>query len=611
MLVEVGWAFALGFGVSKQDGFYLDTSLDAAATAIDFPGGEIELTVDVSIPELANADDLAQGSLGFLLLNVKDDPDDPSYFNGTFAIDLKDPDANTTDADGNRFVFPEVTAGSYAVGEYLTASLSAAAEVNLILEVTFPDVGGVTAVFPSLETDFHLAWNWSFADDGLDGTAPPTVEFGDVYLNAGKFFADFVTPILGKVVSVLEPLRPIIELLNLRMPIFSDLDFFTDAASPLNLDTAPDDGIVTLLELAPNLDRDTKIFISTVGLLLEELLDIPQITGDARVRLGSFDLGGVDVREPGFRLDGLDLSGLHTQIDLNYDASLGALGDGLTKVSDFIQSIKQVGSDPEGDPDDVDILQFPLLKNPLLGFQLLLGQDVELFRLDLPPFALEFAKELSIPIFPALPMVELDLVGSLAIAMDLAFGYDSQGARLFAQSRFTDPSLLLAGLFLADRDDANRDVDEITFTAGIEAFGSLNAVIAEFGVGGGLFASIGLNLRDNDRDGRVRGHELAMNFPNCIFDASGELSAGLSVKARVGFITERFQLAEVTLLDFNWVCSDAVEPVLGEVDANGQLTPVPGRLCRSPQCRQERDRRVVYDPPRRRSGRQRNAHRRL
>ena len=419
IVVEVGWNMTVSMGVSRQFGAYFDTSASADADDPNFPGGEIEIGFDVYIPELAD-DTLVQGNLILFLLNVKDGtftggdcpdtsgaPSNLSFFRGTFAVDILDPDGNLSDSDGARLTFAEMTSPSHTLADFVDPSLGAAAEVNLFLEATFPETG-VLASFPSLETAFHLDWSWSFGS-GLEGS-PPNVEFGNVCLNAGKFFSDFVTPIVDKVRSVLQPLDPIIELLDMRMPIFSDLNILREGFD-IN-----GDGKVTLLELAPNINPSTVTFISAVGKLLDEVLDIPVVTGDARILLGS--LGGINVTSPTFDISTLSLSDVNASVNPNYDSDLGALGQAANTVSDFILGLKEVGSDPMA-PSEVDIFSFPLLENPLLAFQLLMGQDVELFRLDLPPFELEFAKEISIPIFPALPFIEIDLVGSLAVAMDL------------------------------------------------------------------------------------------------------------------------------------------------------------------------------------------------
>jgi hypothetical protein len=201
IVVEVGWNMTVSMGVSRQFGAYFDTTASANADDPNFPDGEIEVGFDVYIPELADGT-LAQGNLLLFLLNVKDGtqfggsaadcpdidgtPTNPSFFSGTFAVDLVDPDGSMTDADGSRLTFAEMTSSSHMLADLVDPSLGAAAEVNLSLAATFPQTG-VLASFPSLETAFHLDWSWDFEEDGLGGTNPPNIEFGNVCLNAGKF----------------------------------------------------------------------------------------------------------------------------------------------------------------------------------------------------------------------------------------------------------------------------------------------------------------------------------------------------------------------------------------------------------------------------------------
>jgi hypothetical protein len=101
----------------------------------------------------------------------------------------------------------------------------------------------------------------------------------------------------------------------------------------------------------------------------------------------------------------------------------------------------------------------------------------------------------------------------------------------------------------------------VTLRAAIEAFGSVNLGVASAGVGGGIGATIGLDLSDPNDDGKIRGtefaHTLATN-PLCLFNADGKLTAGLSAFVKVGFgffsLTKHFNIAEVTLLDFSFGC---------------------------------------------------------
>ena len=68
----IGFDFKLSFGVSRRDGFYLDTSRV----------NELRVSIDVTTPGLN-----ASGNLFFLHLNAKDDPAHPSHFGGAFLVE--------------------------------------------------------------------------------------------------------------------------------------------------------------------------------------------------------------------------------------------------------------------------------------------------------------------------------------------------------------------------------------------------------------------------------------------------------------------------------------------------------------------------------------------
>ena len=73
--VNLGWGFNLGFGVSRMDGFFWDTSAE----------NELNVDVTATIPGFQ-----AVGTLGFLQLDVTDDQADPSRLEMGFAIDITD-----------------------------------------------------------------------------------------------------------------------------------------------------------------------------------------------------------------------------------------------------------------------------------------------------------------------------------------------------------------------------------------------------------------------------------------------------------------------------------------------------------------------------------------
>src|SRR5205807_5495313 len=143
-----------------------------------------------------------------------------------------------------------------------------------------------------------------------------------------------------------------------------------------------------------------------------------------------------------------------------------------------------------------------------------------------------------------------------------SFGYDTTGLKEFVDSHKVKD--LLDGLFVSDRakaDGTGDDVPEVVLQAGIEAFGALDVVIASAGVGGGIFATIDMNLHDPNNDGRLRIDEILADLkrgPLCLFDMTGKIDGVLSAFVKVGFsifsTTKHFEIARVTFLDFAFVC---------------------------------------------------------
>jgi hypothetical protein len=125
-MVALSWALALRFGISRTDGFFLDTS------AVD----ELQVSVTVTTPGLDTT-----GNLGFLSLNVKDDPSDPSSLSGSIAVDLLDPVGT-----GGRFTFAEMSSPAVTFGDALHVGLDLVSDINFHFAVSFP--GEVGAAFP-------------------------------------------------------------------------------------------------------------------------------------------------------------------------------------------------------------------------------------------------------------------------------------------------------------------------------------------------------------------------------------------------------------------------------------------------------------------------------
>ena len=105
--------------------------------------------------------------------------------------------------------------------------------------------------------------------------------------------------------------------------------------------------------------------------------------------------------------------------------------------------------------------------------------------------------------------------------------------------------------------------------------------VAAFGVEGGVFANLVVNLHDPNNDGRIRFSELADEIkegPLCIFDTSGDVHAGLDAYVKVGFNTpfgfvtlyeDHFDIANKVVLNLDHQCDGA--PVLAS-QSGGTVT---------------------------------------
>ncbi|WP_152049608.1 LEPR-XLL domain-containing protein [Tautonia marina] len=546
--VELGYTFQFGVGVSKTHGFFFDTSAM----------NELEVELALSVPGM----DLS-GSLGFLTLQLKDaDGSDParppSEVSGSFTIDLLDP------SNDGRLTFTEIASAASNLGSLVDAGFEASVDINLDARVSFAG----SAVFPSLLSDIDLTWSMSgntAESSETFGGGAPDLAFNNVRLDLGSFFSDFVGPILGTIDQIIEPIRPVLEVINARLPVFSDVGPLRDLIIAAGGDSTPVDEI-SLLDLALAFPSEVAPQVGAIASAIEIINLIDRVASQVStmsgsdnifIPLGNFELGvGTDIRAAGFSLSTIDPNVVGGLADSALDYLAGLAGD---SVADEARSlIEQFAGDAIGGAGNA--LSFPILDDPTIAFKLLLGQDVELMAFDMPRLSLDFTTEI---FFPILGPLGVQLNGAVSAAVDFVFGYDTRGLRLFADSGFDDPEKIFYGFYVSDTANAfgtGPDIPEVELRASIEAFGAINVVIASAGVGGGLYAEIDGNLNDPNSDGKVHLDELIENFPLCIFDIDGRLTVGLSAFVKVGFgpfsVKKTFEIATATLLDFSYSCEE-------------------------------------------------------
>ncbi|MCC6233547.1 MAG: hypothetical protein IT580_12930, partial [Verrucomicrobiales bacterium] len=151
--------------------------------------------------------------------------------------------------------------------------------------------------------------------------------------------------------------------------------------------------------------------------------------------------------------------------------------------------------------------------------------------------------------------------GSIGAYADITIGYDTFGLQKFFSSKDKNFLDIFDGFYIKDVDDDGVDVPELTLKGSLWAAGSIDIVIAEAGVRGGLEAQLDFNLNDPDDDGRVRVSELIANAKQdirCIFDIHGKFTAFLEAYLIIDLfffqIDETFRFAEITILEFDITC---------------------------------------------------------
>jgi Ca2+-binding RTX toxin-like protein len=563
----LGWELELGFGLSTQDGFYLDVENEDGTPELNFsvdvtPSGAITgelgflaLTAQTATRDIDNADGDDNESTGT----------EQTGLSASFGVDLID--SNTTGEsaeDANRLGLTEFG----DIGLEFQAAVEAAAVLDLTLGLNSSLVGSAIATgFPSVVADFDFLWGF---DTTFSLTESP--DFGSVLgdslqvlalNNVGLDLGEFVTEVLGPIVDAVSeftaPLQPFIDVLTAPIPVID--------AFGINL---------TMLDLAAALGNFDAGLIEN----LAEIITLINTVADLRADAGNLNLvipfGDFVLFDGSGQLDNPFADGFDRSSVFANRVASDAFGDLSSAVDDFLSSNS---SDPGTNGKAAKSLQglnkpggafaFPILEDPTQVFGLLMGESPTLVTYDLEPLIVDFELNFFFSIFGPLG-VSLGLI--IEFAADFAFGYDTLGIQDFVGNDFRNPLQLLNGFFISDTenpDGTGADVPELTFLGGITAAAELNLGIARAGVAGGLFIEIMFDLFDPDSDGKVRINELLSNIENqlrapgaekalaplAIFDVTGEIFARLFAFLKIDLflfsIDLEFDIVDpITILDF-------------------------------------------------------------
>ncbi|NBP88241.1 MAG: calcium-binding protein, partial [Planctomycetia bacterium] len=544
-------ALNIGLGASLTRGFFIETDEDTEFTA----GLSLALPADLSM------------RLGPLSFDFED------------ATATDELEANLTVDFGNQSygltqlpdLFANINIGGSVraeVGANLTASLFGGSGPGLGVSLAMgfneeAQAGGSAVSFENLTT--NTADKFFF-------------EITDTYIDLGGLLSGPVGEIFGQVDAMLEPLRPVLDLLTSEIPVLSDVSKMAGG------------GAVTVLDAMRMFgdDFDSAVtFIETVDQVSDTISTLAGISGSSRVSLGGMTVD--DANKASFLgatsasagESAINMTDPVSNADLNItgNASVASADPGSSNVASAYSGVKS------GD------LTFPVFDDPArILVDLLFGGNPTLVYWDMPDLVAGFTLSQSFPIFPPL---FAKFFGGFEFATDFALGYDTRGIRQ-AMEGGLDPgqmaSKMLNGVFLDDVNPDGLDKPELTFTATVGAGAELNVVVAKAGVDAGVRGTLGANLKDNNNDGKVHLDEFVANLrsgPECIFDLEGTIDAFFEAFIKVGlstpfgFVTlwsDRFELVNINLFEWNHISCPPVEPNLASLNGSGVLTLHTGPL---------------------------------
>ncbi|MFM8414927.1 MAG: DUF4347 domain-containing protein, partial [Planctomycetota bacterium] len=423
------------------------------------------------------------------------------------------------DPSANRITLDELRAGGSAL---MQVNLVARAVVNLELDLSIAD----SAAIPRILADLNLDWTTDARQPTPGGTpAPgsgtatvggginpqlgstqldllPEVGLSNIKLDVGSFLTDVLKPIVSELDKAFKPFDPVLDALQTRIPVLSDL-------------------AGRKVELADLLATFGGPKGKAAATLIDAIIAVRELVGVVNAVPD-----GVSLQLPlgRFWLPKLDQGGRYGYGELLYDnealgietgdfdsnpaenpANVAAADRALTKLQ--AQNADNPNYKQPGVPGNKrGGFRVPILQDPINVFKLLMGRDAVLVTYSLPEVDLSVGAS-----FPLIKIfvLEVGLRFQIDVKAQMHFGYDTYGVRMFVDSG--DVADLFHGFYISDRakaDGSGADVDELTVEATLALYGGVDVVLAKAGIEGGFTLTATVNLNDPNNDGKLRFTEI-------------------------------------------------------------------------------------------------------
>ncbi|SMP38087.1 calcium-binding protein [Fibrobacter sp. UWB10] len=557
------WKWNIGFGISKTEGAYIllsnGTDVDDSAKKIKADGFKVKAEKDGD-PDIMTGDDIeltltitptaiANASLGFLKAGVNVSSNAQTLRLG---VDLNDgkngSDSLVNDKLTDKGKDPKIKISdlgkALSVEANLTGKVEFVAHLTLGLDTT---AANVSIGFPELGADFEMKWSAKYGD--IAGELE-SLGFKNIYLDTGSFAKRVLEPMLGKIKKVVEPLQPLIDFLQMEIPVINKLPIGAKHIKMLDIVKSFAKGKVDLGFL------DDVVQISNL------------ISNYSSLKLDKIQIGQLMLASAGNSGDINAISGV-TGFDVS---SLLNNSKIFTKDAGYDNQLKQEQEKAEkffGKNNGTYGWAFPIIQSPAEQvIKLLLGQHADLVTYRMQPlvFETQWGKN-----FPIVGPLCADIGFNFGADIQLAFGYDTLGFENWKDSHFKDFWALMDGFYINDYDENGVDIAEVIFHSGITAGASVGGIA---GINVGVDLDLNLNFDDPNNDGKIRLQELARNLslnPLTIFDASVtmEIEAFAYINYFIG--SKKFDLWKSGAIElFNTDRGDADEPVL-TTEQNGDI----------------------------------------
>ena len=571
---HAGWTLELGFGLSRDNGFFLlDNPVPGSGTPDTEPsGGPQELRVDLGIDLFGAPASKIRGTIGFIPLEATDNEPggNPSGANLLVQVGLDGPGgclaqpAPYNAGLASPYCTDRISGAQLLSGlpsQFLTnASIDGDVDIDIKVETGLGS-GTIDKTLPSFATDFVLSWH--FSTDSPDALPDPVIALQDIRVDAGELFKKTFDDVFGAVGDVLEPTQEVRDFLFTPIPVISDISEFFGQGTIAMIDMARAFGNVdTRLLKDINEVLDFITTVTTLGtaelVLVDELTIAPdEAMGPPKTPDQIGDL------YPGETFTGIDLEG-------SIESALGSLSDEWDAL----------GAAEGGDGED---FKYPVVEDPGCLVGLLLGNDCVVVEWRPDPLHVKASYPLSFG--PFFGVLYVTFGGELEANGNFGGGVSTRGVRMLGERLLAGDTSLDAGaagnvffqsLYLVDLDASGKDVPEFEVTGRIKVGAKFDALIVAAGVDGGIEATFSLNLNDTPQaDGRMYIDEIVekIKTPICLFNISGKLSAFLEAWARFGVCpfchTETWRLATVTLFEWTNQCEVQKPELAREVGAAG------------------------------------------